>query len=449
MPSATSSETTHTTPRWLVVLLVVVAVALVGCLGYMLSTLHSSVGGRPDPTPTASATPTATAWSMVVRGAGTLTDVATEPDGSVVAIGTITSAEGAPASDPTFPVSASAQQAIVVNFNANGTLRWAKALAGDGPVQLNDVEIAPDGNIAVTGYASASQTNIPNVGTAGADSTFLAMLTPAGAITWATTLATRPPTDDLGASGNPFFSVAIASNGAVVALGTDDLSVGGINATSFTASGTKQWSAVVTTDVSASIIAVAPGTDGSVLAVMAATVSADGTSAPTVVPIGPDGQIGTTTALQGDTAIGSVAVGSDGTLVTTAASSNGTTVTERSASGVVAWQARVTLPSTCGLQAVTVAPDGGVIAVGDTYSPTHASNDAFIVKLTSTGTIAWQRNLGGTGNDAFNDVALTRAGTIAVIGTTSSHDGDFPPAPDGAGDAFIAVLNADGSPATH
>ena len=441
----------RSTPRWLTALVVVVAVALLCGLGYMLSTLSLGSHDSGPASAGASAAPSrpatisaSTAWSKVLGGSTQLTDVVTAPDGSIVVIGAISASDGTLAADSAFPMQDGVRQAVVAQFTASGQLAWSKALAGSGTMQLTDVAVASDGTVAVTGYAGAGTTDVPNVGNATLDSAFLATLTPQGAIAWATTLATRPHTPDLGASGNPYFELAITTQGTIVTLGTDDLSQGGLAASGFDASGNRLWHGTVTTDEAASIISAAPGTSGSALAVIS-TTSGNGSSAPALVTIDPDGTVASITTLSGDSAIISATIASDGSLITTAASSGGAVVTKRSPLGTVTWQTPIMLPASCGLQDIAVAADGGIVAVGSTISASNgAATDGFIAHLTSGGAVDWQRHLGGTGADTFTGVAVTGDGSIVVVGATASTDGDFPPAK-GDRDAVVARINPDGT----
>ncbi|MBK8979862.1 MAG: hypothetical protein IPM29_28525 [Planctomycetes bacterium] len=123
---------------------------------------------------------------------------------------------------------------------------------------------------------------------------------------------------------------------------------------------------------------------------------------------------------------------------------------------------------------VAVAPNGDVVAVGETFSPDLpttpgvfqagrlGSHDAFIGKLVATGSaFVWCTYLGGTNNpygaftprDFANGVALRSDGSVAVGGRTNT--GDFPTTPGAfrralfqtsdSTDAFVTVLASDGA----
>jgi uncharacterized delta-60 repeat protein len=83
--------------------------------------------------------------------------------------------------------------------------------------------------------------------------------------------------------------------------------------------------------------------------------------------------------------------------------------------------------------------DGGFALVGGTYSGYGAGyNDAYIIKLTSTGALSWTRTIGGTKDDHAHSIIQTTDGGYIITGYTNSF---------GAGerDFYIIKLTSDGS----
>ena len=74
--------------------------------------------------------------------------------------------------------------------------------------------------------------------------------------------------------------------------------------------------------------------------------------------------------------------------------------------------------------------DGGYLAAGYSLSSDsgiagyHSNQDALIVKLSSTGSILWQKCYGGSGIDGFFSIIQTSDGGFAAVGITTSNDGD-------------------------
>ena len=74
--------------------------------------------------------------------------------------------------------------------------------------------------------------------------------------------------------------------------------------------------------------------------------------------------------------------------------------------------------------------DGGYIVAGFSYSTdgdvtgNHGQADYWVVKLSSTGAITWQKSLGGTGGDFANSIQQTTDGGYIVAGFSNSTNGD-------------------------
>jgi len=91
--------------------------------------------------------------------------------------------------------------------------------------------------------------------------------------------------------------------------------------------------------------------------------------------------------------------------------------------------------------------DGGYIVAGETWSNDGVvsgyigGGDAWVVKLDSSGAIVWQKCLGGTSWDYANSVQQTRDGGYIVAGVTYSSDRDVSGYKD-YGDAWVVKLSA-------
>ncbi|MCX6724098.1 MAG: SBBP repeat-containing protein [Candidatus Staskawiczbacteria bacterium] len=101
---------------------------------------------------------------------------------------------------------------------------------------------------------------------------------------------------------------------------------------------------------------------------------------------------------------------------------------------------------------VTVDTSGNVYAVG--YSDTtwgspirgySAQEDAFVAKLSSTGSIVWNTFLGGSGYDDGYGIAVDSSGNVYVTGKSDGTWGSPIVEPTGGNNYFIAKLNVTGS----
>lgn len=91
------------------------------------------------------------------------------------------------------------------------------------------------------------------------------------------------------------------------------------------------------------------------------------------------------------------------------------------------------------IEAATVAPDGDIIAVGYTRALTKGGvGDVWVARLDPQGNIEWQRIYGGQNDEVGWAVAVTPNGDIIVVGGTASF---------GAGywDFWVLCLDPDGN----
>jgi len=87
---------------------------------------------------------------------------------------------------------------------------------------------------------------------------------------------------------------------------------------------------------------------------------------------------------------------------------------------------------------VNQTTDGGYIVAGYTWSFGTVGYDVYVLKLNSDGSLAWQKTFGGSGRDCAYSIQQTADGGYIVAGVTTSF---------GAGheDAYVLKLNSDGS----
>lgn len=95
-------------------------------------------------------------------------------------------------------------------------------------------------------------------------------------------------------------------------------------------------------------------------------------------------------------------------------------------------------------------PDGGYIVAGYTLSSDgdvtghHGDRDYWVIKLSSTGTLQWQKTLGSSGEDLAWSVKLTNDGGYMVAGYISSNDGDVTGS-HGGRECWLAKLDGGGN----
>ncbi len=100
--------------------------------------------------------------------------------------------------------------------------------------------------------------------------------------------------------------------------------------------------------------------------------------------------------------------------------------------------------------AVIATADGGYAVLGHTQSAdgdvtdkTDTSFDYWLLKYTAEGTLQWSKRYGGSGDDRGNDIVETTDGGYAILGYSTSADGDASQNA-GAQDYWIVKVSAVG-----
>jgi hypothetical protein len=125
-------------------------------------------------------------------------------------------------------------------------------------------------------------------------------------------------------------------------------------------------------------------------------------------------------------------------------------VVKQNSSGNISWQKCLGGTNYDKAYAIQQTSDGGYIVAGTTASingdvtGNHGYYDAWVVKLDNTGTIVWQKCLGGSGYDRANAIQQTADGGYIVGGYTHSTDGDVS-GNHGNDDVWVVKLDASGS----
>lgn len=128
-------------------------------------------------------------------------------------------------------------------------------------------------------------------------------------------------------------------------------------------------------------------------------------------------------------------------------------VVKLSATGNVLWQRILGGSLEDGAESVRPTSDGGYIVVGYTKSidgdvvGNHgdgSTDDAWVVKLNGAGQVVWKKCLGGTGFDVAHDIFPTTDGGFIVCGANDSNSGDITDNKGGY-DFWLVKLSANGT----
>ena len=130
--------------------------------------------------------------------------------------------------------------------------------------------------------------------------------------------------------------------------------------------------------------------------------------------------------------------------------SNDFWVLKISSTGAVQWQKCLGGSAFEWAEDIQQTTDGGYIVAGSTYSNNgdvsgnHGGEDAWVVKLDASGNIQWQRCLGGSATDTTRSLALTQDGGCVLLGITTSNNGDVS-GNHGGNDFFVSKLSQAGA----
>jgi len=270
---------------------------------------------------------------------------------------------------------------LVAKYNSSGTLQWDRTLGGIGTDVCREVAVDSSDNIIIAGYTNSDG--------AGSYDFLIAKYNSSGTLQWDKTLG--------GANVEIGYGVAVDSSDNIIIVGyTSSVGVGNYDAfvAKYNSSGTLQWDRTL----------------GGTLNNENYAVTVD--SSDNIITVGYTNSDG---------------AGNDDVLIA-----------KYNSSGTLQWDR--TLGGTgdeVGL-GVTVDSSDNIILTGRTASDGEGGNDILVAKYNSSGTLQWDRTLGGTGNDGGAGVTVDSSDNIIVAGFTAS---------DGAGsnDFIIAKLPSDGS----
>jgi len=303
----------------------------------------------------------------------------------------------------------------IVKLNSDGSIQWQKSLGGTGLDNSYCIRQTANGGYIVAGQSNSNDGDVS--GNHGSNDCWVVKLTSTGSIQWQ---------KSLGGTGNDRgYSIQQTADGGYIVAGTSDSNDGDVSGNhggddywivKLTSTGSIQWQKSLG----------GAGYDIS----QCTQQTADG---------------GYIVAGQSNSNDGDVS-GNHG--------SNDYWVVKLTSTGSIQWQKALGGSADDNFnywgEAVKQTADGGYIVAGSSYSNdgdvsvNHGSNDYWVVKLTSTGSIQWQKALGGTSSEHCKSIQQTSEGGYMVAGFTYSNNGDVS-GHHGFNDYWIVKLNSNGS----
>lgn len=107
-------------------------------------------------------------------------------------------------------------------------------------------------------------------------------------------------------------------------------------------------------------------------------------------------------------------------------------------SGTLQWNKTVGGTSNDNASSIIQTFDGGFVIAGSTASFGAGGNDFYIIKLDAGGALLWSKTIGGTGSETAYSIIQTSEGGYAVAGSTASFGA-------GGNDFFLVKLDVSGT----
>jgi hypothetical protein len=125
-------------------------------------------------------------------------------------------------------------------------------------------------------------------------------------------------------------------------------------------------------------------------------------------------------------------------------------IVKLNSSGSIQWQKSLGGSNVDDAQSIRQTTDGGYIIAGSSNSSdgdvigNHGNYDYWIVKLDANGNMQWQKSLGGSSMDMAQSIQQTSEGGYIVAGSSGSDDGDVS-GNHGGGDYWMVKLDSNGN----
>jgi hypothetical protein len=305
--------------------------------------------------------------------------------------------------------------AWVIKLSNSGVIQWQKCLGGSEVEELSDLVITNDGGFIISGVTYSNDGDVS--GNHGASDIWLVKLTNSGVIQWQKCLG-GSDYDFIGTNhsflltneGGYLLTGKTYSNDGNVSgnHGSEDVWIVNLNNL-----GIINWQKCLGGSQEEGLSQILQTTDGGFI-VAGETVSNDGDAS-----------------------------GLHGTMPDA-------WIVKLNNLGVVSWQKCIGGTDSDEATFIHETPDGGYIFAGETSSNNwdisgfQGNSDFLVVKMNSTGNIVWQKCLGGSGTDAGISSFIKDGNDYVLAGSTFSNDGDVS-GNHGSVDVWIVKINETGS----
>ncbi len=302
--------------------------------------------------------------------------------------------------------------AWVVKLSSTGSLQWQKALGGTSEDNANSIQLTADGGFIMVGFTASNDGNVTG-NHSGYNDAWVVKLSSTGSLQWQKCFG--------GLSNDQADSIQPTPDGGYIMAGSTQSTNGDVTGNhgivdawivKLSATGNLEWQKTLGGTNQERVYSIQTTTDGGYIVA------------------------GYTNSINGD--------------VTGNHGGYDAWVVKLSVTGIVEWQKCLGGTIDDKAFSIQLTTDGGYFITGYTASPNgdvtgvHGGTDVWVVKLSSTGNVLWQNPLGGTGTDAAFSIQPTTDGGCIVAGYNGSGDGDVT-GTHGGMDAWVMKLSSTGS----
>ncbi len=299
----------------------------------------------------------------------------------------------------------------IIKLNSERNIEWKKILGGSSYDDGTSIELTPDGGYIASCRTSSNDGDVTN--SHGGEDYWIIKLNSSGIIQWQKIL---------GGSGNDgAYSIKPTSDGGYIVTGISDSNDGDVSGNhgswdywvvKLNGTGVIQWQKSL-------------GGSGSEYASYSIQQTSDGGY---IVSGYTDSNDGNVSGNHGDLDYWVVKLDSN---------------------GAIQWQKSLGGSNVDYATSIAQTSEGGYIVAGYSFSNdgdvsgNHGQSDYWVVKLNGSGNIEWQKSLGGSDYDYAYSIRQTHDGGYIIAGGTNSYDGDVS-GNHGDDDAWIVKLNSSG-----
>ena len=338
----------------------------------------------------------------------------------------------------------------IAKITNSGTLLWQKLLGGSSDDYLYDVKETTDGGFILAGYTNSNDGDVS--GNHGSADFWIVKLDQNGIIVWQKTFG--------GTSVDIAKSLALTSDGGYIITGYTYSNNGDVTTNQgsndywvlkIDSSGNKQWQKTYGGNGDDSATSIIQSSDGNyVLSGMSNSNNGDvtnnhGNSDYWILKINPtggtiwqksfggstlDGANSIIESPKGGYVIAGSSTSSDGD-ITVNKGSGDFWIIKISDLGILEWQKSYGGSGSDFARSIKNTSEGGYIVAGSTISNNgdvtnyHGLSDCWIIKISNTGNIEWQKAFGGSKGDSAESILQNTDGSYVFFGYSNSTDGDI------------------------